>query len=165
MTETNDILPEAFDPAQEVALFQLVELEARWENLRPNASQPARLLSKDQLQARQKSYELFHARLIAYNRRYKPAHAAEVLLNTPIRLSRWCRAMLTLCERVEHDSKLRPPVYLVEKAYRNAARVAVRVTSAAPAVPAAPATFAEAMRGLQEVAQWCESVASAAPAA
>lgn len=165
MTETNHIQPEVTDPAQALALFQLVELEARWENLRPSAAQPARLLTKDQLQARQKAYEVFHAKLLTYNRRYKPTHAAETLLNTPIRLSRWCRDTSALCRRVEGDSKLRPPVSLAEKAYRSAARLAGRVGSTPPAATAPPATFEDAIRSLEEVAAWGETLVNAVPAA
>jgi hypothetical protein len=66
------------DLAQASELSLLVDLEARWENLRKVA--PG--YSLQDLQARQKAYDAFHAKLVAYNRRYTPPHVPELLLNT-----------------------------------------------------------------------------------
>ena len=55
----------SLDLAQAAELSLLVDLEARWENLR-------KLNLGHSLQAlleRQKAYDAFHAKLVAYNRR------------------------------------------------------------------------------------------------
>jgi hypothetical protein len=64
---------------------------------------PEEETSTEDLQEKQKAYESFHAKLVAYNKRYTPAHVPEMLLNTPSRLAKWCRAMLDLYLRVEHE--------------------------------------------------------------
>ena len=75
----------SLDLAQAAALSLLVDLEARWENLRKlNLGH-----SLQALQARQKAYDAFHAKLVAYNRRYTPMHVPELLLNSPLRLALW----------------------------------------------------------------------------
>ena len=74
------------DLAQAAELSLLVDLEARWENLRKLKLGH----SLQDLKARQKAYDTFHAKLVAYNRRYTPMHVAELLLNTPLRLALWC---------------------------------------------------------------------------
>src|SRR5438477_11889072 len=80
------------EPAQATELCLLLDLEARWENLR---RAPAPGLQgghgTENLLGRQKVYEAFHSKLVAYNSRYKPAHVPELLLNTPVRLAKWCQ--------------------------------------------------------------------------
>ena len=72
----------------------LVELEARWENLRklPPRAQEGGAATQDLLVI-QKAYDAFRGKLVAYNKRYHPAHVPELLLNTPPRLAAWCRSM------------------------------------------------------------------------
>src|SRR5260370_26022201 len=85
----------SLDAEQAAELSLLVELEARWENLRKTPrtqDQEARSIPED-LQAIQNAYDAFHSKLIAYNQRYTPAHVPELLLNTPSRLALWCRTM------------------------------------------------------------------------
>ena len=77
-------------PAQTTALSLLLDLEARWENLRNTPSQsPQAGHGTQDLLVRQKVYEAFHSMLVAYNNRYAPAHIPELLLNTPARLGKW----------------------------------------------------------------------------
>jgi hypothetical protein len=103
----------SLDLVQAVELSLLVDLEARWENLRKlNLGH-----SLQDLKARQKAYDAFHAKLVAYNRRYTPTHVTELLLNTPIRLALWCRRMRDLYRQVEHIPQSPYPVHLLEKAY------------------------------------------------
>src|SRR5436309_2848376 len=109
-------------PPQALELSLLVDLEARWENLRK--SSPGDLQN---LHSRQKAYDAFHTKLVAYNKQYKPAHVPELLLNTPSRLGIWCRAMRDLYVQVEDDSRAHYPVHLLEKAYRWADRIGVRM--------------------------------------
>src|SRR5438552_17615808 len=80
------------DPAQAAELSLLVDLEARWENLRKTPSREPEVGSTTQdLQGKQKAYDVFRAKLVAYNNRYTPAHIPDLQLNTPSRLGTWCR--------------------------------------------------------------------------
>src|SRR4030081_2706781 len=74
-----------------IELSLLVDLEGRWDYLRKTS--PGDL---QDLHGRQKAYDAFHGKLVAYNKQYQPAHVSELLLNTPIRLGIWCRAMRDL---------------------------------------------------------------------
>jgi len=116
------------NPAQAAELSLLVDLEARWENLRrpPSRVREAGYGTRE-LQDRQKAYEDFRRKLAAYNRRYTPAHVPELLLNTASRLGAWCRGMRDLYLRVGHDPRGHCPVHLLEMAYRCADRVGARM--------------------------------------
>jgi hypothetical protein len=143
-------------PGQAAELSVLVDAEARWENLR-KAAPPGPGLHD--LHARQKAYDAFHAKMVAYNQRYTPPHASELLLNTPTRLALWCRRMRDLFTQVESATESPCPVHLVEKAYRWADQVATN-RGKAPAVrpPAPPASVREAVAALEAVARWCDGL-------
>ena len=145
--------------AQAAELALVVELEARWENLRPQA--PAGGADTRALQGVQKAYDAFHGKLRAYNKRYAPAHVPELLLNTPPRLAGWCRAMRALYLRVEHDPQAPGPVHLVDKAYRWVERISARLHRGPIPRPAPPVTTQAALDALGEVARWCEDLAAA----
>src|SRR5260221_9963288 len=71
--------PTTFDgthhATNDLELAELVELEARWENLRATRPQTAAERgTKDDLHRMQKAYESFHAKLVAFNNRYQPGH-------------------------------------------------------------------------------------------
>src|SRR5215211_4921223 len=87
---------------QALELSLLVDLEAHWENLRqtPPPTAETRVMMND-LVGRQRAYEAFRTKLTAYNKRYAPAYASELLLNNPQRLRVWCRWMRELYQRVE----------------------------------------------------------------
>jgi len=154
------------DPAQAAELATLVELEARWENLRTGSSRPAGAQPTLQdLHGKQKAYEVFRGKLAAYNKRYKPAHASEQLLNTPVRLGLWCQAMRDLFARVEHNTQVRCPIQLVEKAYRWADRVASRTGKTPLCRPTPPATVQAALGELDTVGRWCTDVSGVTSAA
>jgi hypothetical protein len=166
MSETNEASNGNLDPVQATELSMLVDLEARWENLR---NSPARNLEVEagthDLHGRQKAYDDFRARLVAYNNRYKPAHVPELLLNTPSRLGKWCRTMRDLFLQVENDGHARCPVHLLEKAYRWADRVGARLKTNPVTPPSAPATIQAAIRGLETLGLWCDELTRiAAPA-
>ena len=55
--------------AQAAALAELVELEARWENLRHQPTAKGGLLPRDALVRKQMAHDAFQAKLLAYNRR------------------------------------------------------------------------------------------------
>jgi hypothetical protein len=151
-------------PAQAAELSLLVDLEARWENLRKTPSRAHEVGSSTQdLQGKQKVYEAFRAKLVAYNKQYTPAHVPELLLNTPSRLGIWCRTMRDLYLQVEHDPRVHCPVYLLEKAYRWADRVGVLMNRdrISPSTP--PGTIRAAIQDLEALGQWCDDLVRIAP--
>jgi hypothetical protein len=155
-----DIAPANLDAGQAAELAALVEVEARWENLRKTPSwAPEATPSVQDLHDKQKAYEAFRTRLAAYNKRYAPPHMAEVLLNTPARLGFWSRRMRDLYLRFEDNPAAQVPVHLVEKAYRWADRVADRMGKDRLARPAPPPTVQDATRQLDSLAQWCDLLA------
>src|SRR5437763_12172973 len=95
-------------------LAVLVDLEARWDNLRASRSS-AGPCTLQELQGNQRAYELFHAKLVAYNKRYAPPHVAELLVNTPVRLELWCKKMAALF--ADLDGGVPYPAHLLSTAY------------------------------------------------
>src|SRR5262249_48114097 len=148
------------DLAQAVELSLLADLEAHWENLRAAASvAPGAGPQARELQARQRAYDAFHARLVAYNKRHRPAPVADLLLTTPSRLGVWCRRMAALYRQVEADPRGHCPAHLLEKAYRWADRVGALLRKDPVSRTAPPATTAAAVGNLEELARWCEGLA------
>ena len=146
----------SLDLAQAAELSLLVDLEARWENLRKlNLGH-----SHQALKARQKAYDAFRFKLVAYNRRYTPTHVPELLLNTPLRLALWCRKMRDLYRQVEHIPQGHCPVHLLEKAYRCADHLATRLHTGPASRPAAlPGISHDTAGALEALAQWCDALA------
>src|SRR5258707_5439965 len=100
MPEMREAASGTLPAAQAAELALLVDLEARWENLRKTPAPDGTTATLD-LVDRQKSYETFRTKLVAYNDRHTPAHVPELLLNTPSRLGAWCRRMRDLYLQVE----------------------------------------------------------------
>src|SRR5579859_7858978 len=115
-------------------LAELIDLEARWENLRATRTS-ATPDSLQELQCNQRAYDLFHTRLVAYNRRYTPRHIPELLINTSVRLEHWCKQLSALFATL--DDKVPFPAHLLEKAYRLADAIATRTNRACASRPAA----------------------------
>lgn len=148
----------SLDLAQAAELSLLVDLEARWENLRKLKLGHRR----QDLQARQKAYDAFHAKLVAYNRRYTPTHVTELLLNTPLRLALWCRKMRDLYRQAQPIRQDYCPVHLLEKAYRCADHLATRLHTDPASRPASlPGTSHDTAGTLEALAQWCDALAGA----
>ena len=147
----------SLDLAQAEELSLLVDLEARWENLRKvNLGH-----NLQDLQARQKAYYAFRAKLVVYNRRYTPTHVPELLLNTPLRLALWCRKMRDLYRQVEHIPRGHCPVHLLEKASCCADHLATRLHTDPASRPAAlPVTSHDTAGALEALAQWCDALAA-----
>jgi hypothetical protein len=146
-------------PAQAMELSLLVDLEACWENLRKPTSRHADVqITMKALAAKQKSYEAFRVSLAAYNKQYTPAHVPELLLNTPSRLGTWCRTMRDLYMQMEHDPRAHSPIHLLEKAYRWADRICVRMNKSPLSRANPPATIGETIRELEALVQWCDDL-------
>src|SRR5262245_19252711 len=163
MTETGEAGIGNLQPAQASELFDLVDLEARWENLRRTpAPDPTVAATRADLQSRQRAYEVFRAKLVAYNKRYRPEHVPELLLNTPARLGKWCRRMRDLCLLVVQDPQCHCPAALVEKAYRCADRVCLRLKKDRVGRSTPPGAIRDAIRDLDTVGRWCDALADIA---
>jgi hypothetical protein len=149
-------------PAQATELTQLVDLEARWENLRIyQPAAPGMPSTLKELNQKQKAYEAFFSRLVAYNKGHTPAHVPELLLNNASRLGLWCTKMRDLHLQVQHDSPMHSPVHLLEKAYRWADRVADRLKKERITRPPVSTDISAAIRELEDLAQWCDSLSAA----
>jgi hypothetical protein len=154
------------EAAQAAELALLVDLEACWENLRTRAQAPAAGQSSIQgLHNKQRAYDAFRVKLAAYNKRYKPPHTPELLLNTPARLGLWCKAMRDLYLRIVLDPNARCPNHLVEKAYRWADRLADSMGKPHVDRPVPQGTIPAAILELDVLCQWCAGLDSVAPAA
>jgi hypothetical protein len=154
MSESNSVTDTT---ARAVELAVLVDLEARWENLRVYpAGTPDTSSTIHELHGKQRAYDVFHTKLVAFNKRFTPAHVPELLLNTPLRLRIWCKKMRDLFVQVEHDSRVPCPLHLVEKAYRGADRIAAKKCQARVGRPAPPSSIPAAVRELEELAHWCD---------
>jgi hypothetical protein len=176
MPEVKEASVRTLDLAQATELSLLVDLEARWENLRKTplcispqgrgeiqAGAPEMRATTQDLQGKQKAYEAFHAKLVAYNKRFTPAHVSELLLNTPSRLGTWCRMMRDLYLQVEHDPQGHCPVSLLEKAYRWADQVSIRMNKDRVSRPTPLGTIRAVIRDLEALGQWCDDLGRVAP--
>jgi hypothetical protein len=159
MPEVRHAPGEAIGAAQAAELIVLLDLEARWENLRAarQGAPPVSSVAQD-LQGMQKAYDAFRVRLKAYQARFSPTHASELLLNTPARLGGWCRQVRDLHLRAGQSAQAHSPVHLLEKAYRWADRLAGkrgkdRVSCATPPGPAEAV-----LRDLEALAAWCDAL-------
>ncbi len=153
-------------PAQALELALLVDLEARWENLRVTATPSMEGPPSIQvLHAKQKTYDAFRTKLAAYNKRYQTAHVPELLLNTPARLGLWCQAMRDLYLQVETVPQVPLPTHLMEKAYRWADRVADKKGKGRIGRSNPPSTIRAAIVDLEALIQWCAEVGTVVPAA
>ena len=159
MPEVRHVAGEEIAAAQAAELIVLLDLEARWENLRAARQETPRVssIARDLL-VMQKAYDAFRVRLKAYQASFSPTHVSELLLNTPARLGGWCRQVRDLHLRAGQSAQAHSPVHLLEKAYRWADRLAGRrgkdrVSRATPPGPA-EAVF----RDLEALAAWCDAL-------
>jgi hypothetical protein len=163
MPEMTDPPEPTLDPAQAAELALLIEMEARWENLRVPRSRTAREPSTtNDLQAKQKAYDAFRGGMRAYNVRHAPAHVPELLLNTPARLGKWCRWVRKVYGLAGRDSRLPCPAHLLEKAYRSADKLAGKAGREPAVRPAPPDTMQAVLGELEALAVWCDDQATAA---
>jgi hypothetical protein len=159
MPEVRNEVEEEIGAAQASDLAVLLNLEARWENLRAATSGTPRVPSvTSDLHAVQRAYDTFRAQLRAYQVRFSATHATESLLNTPARLASWCRQVRDLHLRAGQGSQAHSAVHLLEKAYRWADRLASkrgkeRVSRATP-----PSTAEAGCQDLEAVAAWCDAL-------
>ncbi len=143
------------EQARELCL--LVDLEATWENARHGSSVAQSLsLNVKELQRKQHAYEVFHSKLVAYNKGFRPAHVPELLLNTADRLGAWCRDMIDLLRAAQTSFPAYYPAHLIEKAYRHAERLSGQRAVEHVSRPILSRDTAGAVQELERLAQWCE---------
>lgn len=161
MTPTTAAADGTHHATHDLELAELVELEARWENLRVAPPRTAAVRSTNEdLHRMQMAYESFHDKLAAFNKRYPPGHVPERLLNNPVRLGLWCRSMEDLYRRFGHDPQVAYPVHLLEKAYRCADRIAARMGKDGPPRSAPQSDRPAAVRELEALGRWCDDLTS-----
>jgi hypothetical protein len=166
MSLTRAVAAASHDPARAVELAQILELEASWEILRAATPRPGEAKPTVQdLQVKQRAYEVFRAKLAAYAKKYGAVHVPEALLNSPAKLGEWSRAVAALYRQVEADPRAAYPTHLMEKAFRWADRVADRTNQGRPGRPTPPAAVGAAVAALDALARWCDSLVRVAPAA
>jgi hypothetical protein len=147
--------PTNLDVTQADALAHLVELEARWVNVQSAVATESASASLAGLVAKQKAFDGYHAQLVAYNQRYRPAYHGLRPVNTAVRLAAWCRTMADLYGRA---GRAECPVHLLEQAHRCADRLGARLNRDLVCRPAAVTNTAEAIAGLGAVAEWCDGL-------
>jgi hypothetical protein len=146
-------------PAQAAELSLLLDLEAGWQNLL-HATSPlleTRAALQDLL-GKQRAYETFHTKLVAYNKQFPPGHAPEPALNSPSRLGAWCRAIRNLHLGVERDPQSRCPVHLLAKAYRCADRIGIRMDQGLISRSTKTDTIGAVIQELDALIRWCDSL-------
>lgn len=142
-----------------IDLALLVELEARWENLRPDRSAPTDLHSTHKDLTRvQQAYEAFRIKLAEYNKKYTSDYVAAAQQQTSVRLALWLRKMRDVYHQVEGHADVPVPSALLEKAYRCADAVA-RKAGKEPFGRSGPSTVAAAVQELQALEVWCNRLA------
>jgi hypothetical protein len=152
-------LAQDLSAGQTAELAMLVDLEACWENLRaepPTAVERSSILK--QLQQKQKAYEAFHVKLVAYNKSHRPAHVPELLLNTADRLGAWCGAMIHLQVALQHDPQAHYPLHLLQKAYRWADKLSAKLKIDRVVRPPLDRSLPAAVRELEDLVNWCTSL-------
>jgi hypothetical protein len=150
-------------PAQQaVALTALLDLEARWENLPRSGGRGDAPATAQGLRAKQSAYDAYHIKRLAYNRQYRPAHDGESVMNSPARLGTWCRNLRDLLARLDQASAF--PIHLLEKAYRSAEHLAVRLNRE-PLGRTPPSDIHTAAREFAALADWCDGLTGVKPPA
>ena len=159
MSQLTEALAEALPPAQAAALARVIDLQARWENLRDNPGKPPSEYTAPDLHVRQKAYEAFRAARADYSTKFRAIDVPETSLNTPERVAAWAKMVRAVFGRADGGEC---PAAAVEKGYRLADKIATRLKRIP--VPRGPlATIADAVAAMGEVVRWCEAQAAPAP--
>jgi hypothetical protein len=151
MSETASASPRTCD------LALLVELEARWENLRPDSSGLTNQRSTQaELSARQRAYEAFQMKQAEYAKKYPPGYVPAFQRGTSVRLAAWLRNMRDLYQQVEEAPQMPSPVHVLAKAYRCADSLADKAGKERFSRTAAD-TVKAAVAELEALARWCNA--------
>ncbi len=152
-------MSETAAPSRTLDLALLVDLEARWENLR---SGPTNQESTHQdLTRKQRAYDAFQAKLFEFNKKYPPGYVAAFQRGTSVRLAAWLRKMRDLYHQVEDAPQLPSPVHLLEKAYRCADGMADKAGKERFRRATAPDTVKATVGELEALERWCSDLRTA----
>lgn len=160
MSQMSEHAAETLDPAQAAELVRVIDLQARWENMRAEPTGADGGYSTPDLHGRQRTYEVFRSRLAAYTARYKAAEVPETTLNTPGRVGVWCRTVRAVFRRARHEAGAECPTHAIEKAYRLADRIAARLKVEPVGRGSPPDGIAAAVGALDAVILWCDELAA-----
>jgi hypothetical protein len=161
-----DVVPNSRESAvatlnlvQATELAAIIELEALWDDMRQRTAVtdvPVGLLRKKQI-----AYEAYRSRLVAFNKRHNTAYDLERSVSTPVRMERWFTELQILYQKLEYNATGFCPVKLIEKAYRLADRLAVRLNTDS-FNRTLPGGLRAAIEELGQLAQWCQHVGAVA---
>lgn len=158
MTQMTERAAEGLAPGRAGELVRVLDLQARWENMRAGSK-----TSTGQLHELQKAFEAYRASRAAYTGRGSEDQVPELTPSGPDRLGRWCRTVRAVCRRA--DPGCGHPAHVLAKVYHLADRIAVRVRTAPPGRGEPPTDMAGAVRQLGEIVAWCDAlVADPSPA-
>jgi hypothetical protein len=155
MAQFSEREAERLDAVQAAELVGVIDLQARWENMRAGPAQADGGYSTPDLLGRQRTYEAFRSRLATYTARYKAAEMPETTLNSPERVAVWCRAVRAVFRRARFESGAESPTHAVEKAYRLADRIAARLKVEPVGRGSPPDGIGAVVGALDAVIQWC----------
>jgi hypothetical protein len=160
VAQLNESAAEQLDPVQAAELARVIDLEARWENIRADRAGVMTGHGTLDLQNRQRTYEAFRSRLAAYTARYRSTRVPELTPNGLDRLGAWCRTVRAVLRRAEHVAAAGDcPVYVVAKAHRMADQIAIRLNKKPVGQGSPPDDIAGAIRELDALIAWCDGPA------
>ncbi len=158
VSQMNESTADKLDPARAAELVRVLDLQARWENMRDDSVRNDDHKSTLHLQGLQKAFEAFRSRMAEYTARYRTAQIPDLSPSGPDRLGAWCRAVRAVFQRAGHDAGSDCPVHVVAKAHRMADRIAARVKNDPVGRGAPPDDITGAIRDLGIVIAWCDGL-------
>jgi hypothetical protein len=158
MSQMNEHTAEKLETAQAIELARVLDLQARWENMREDRGQAGDGFTIPALQGRQKAYDAFQIRLAAYSSKYRSAQVPEPTLNTPERVGMWCRAVRGVLRRAAEGHPGEYLSHVVAKAYRLVERIAARIQKDPPQHGSASENTGAAILHLDLVIDWCDAL-------
>ncbi|HEX4591888.1 MAG TPA: hypothetical protein VH120_18260 [Gemmataceae bacterium] len=149
-------LPRFRTAAQAAALAEVIELEAKWQNLPMAVMTNSAAATRAAQLAKQAAYDKLHTKAKVYNKQFRPAFIGLQKVATPERLAKWCRETAELLRRAGTKTC---PIELVEWTRRWADRVADR-RGRDPRDLDAVTTTDDAIAELEAICGWCGDLVS-----
>jgi hypothetical protein len=133
----------------------MIDLQARWENMRVGPALADAGYTTPDLHDRQRTYEAFRSRPAAYTARFTASEVPETTLNGPDRVAVWCRAGRAVFRRAGDEVGTECPTHAMEKADRLADRIAARLKVEPLGRGSPPDSIGAAIGALDAVILWC----------
>ena len=153
------------NPAQAAELVRVLDLQARWENLRTDHGRGAAADTHVALRERQQAFDAYRAGQLAYIGRYKTDPLPDVPRHAPDRVAAWCRIVSAVLRRAEPEAGVGYPAHVVARAFGLAGRIAERMNTDPPGWATSADTVTAAVDMLDAVARWCDGLSAAPPPA